>query len=351
MIVKVSGVKRVKARGKLYFYHRKTGQRILAKPNTLAFAAEVERLDGIASKRTAKPGTYLAMAEKFRQSDIWKNLSDLTRRDYNRVISYCCETVRDEDPRDLTKAEAADARDEAAERHGYRFGKLLVQFNRRLWKWAEEYELVDGNPWVISSPARPKDLPDANPPWEPHEIGAVFGHAPIGLARGLALAAMGYRSNDVIAIQWSDYSDGRINYTSSKTNYHALTTVPGFLLPFFEDHPESGPVATTERGAAWKTPNTFTKARRVLVTRLAEKGLCRPDLTTHGLKHTIGRALEETSQDTRTIAAGLQHKSLSMALHYSRRADSRNRSQAVADAFQAWFLENTQKKVENEGED
>ena len=50
MIVRIQGVKKVRSKGRLYFYHRKTGQRIKAAPNTPAFVVEAERLDRMAAE-------------------------------------------------------------------------------------------------------------------------------------------------------------------------------------------------------------------------------------------------------------------------------------------------------------
>jgi len=336
-MVKVRGVKRVKARGKLYFYHRKTGQRIAAPHGTPAFVSEVARLDAMHEDSRAPDGTYLALVERYKRSDGWRDLADVTRRDYERVFNYMSAAALS-DPFAMTGTKAAGIRDTAARRHGARFGKYVVQVNHMLFNFGREYGLTPAeNPWRVKFPARPKRKARANPPWEPAEVAVALLSAPLGLARGLILAAMGFRSNDIVEVEWSHLKDGVISYQNSKTGFEAVATVPAALSAFFEGERPSPFIATNAHGRRWKTANTFTKARRELVEDLAKAGKCRPGLTTHGLKHTLGRAMEEAAADQRTLQAGLQHKSPQMALHYSRRADTRRRSGAVAEALNAWL--------------
>ena len=46
MIVRVRGVKRVRAKGRIYFYHLATRTRVAAAYGTPAFIDEIRRLDG-----------------------------------------------------------------------------------------------------------------------------------------------------------------------------------------------------------------------------------------------------------------------------------------------------------------
>jgi hypothetical protein len=45
MIVRVRGVKKVRSKGKIYYYHRATGTRLLAPPGTVEFLIEIGRLN------------------------------------------------------------------------------------------------------------------------------------------------------------------------------------------------------------------------------------------------------------------------------------------------------------------
>lgn len=44
-IIRLPGIKRVTVKGRRYYYHRGTGKRIIAPPDTPDFVAEIEQLD------------------------------------------------------------------------------------------------------------------------------------------------------------------------------------------------------------------------------------------------------------------------------------------------------------------
>jgi hypothetical protein len=88
MIVRVAGVKRVRAKGRNY-YHRKIGRRINAEPNTAAFIAEVKRLDEAPRQIPDKqPGTGGALVAKYRLSPEYRQLAHRTRSDYEKVFDH-----------------------------------------------------------------------------------------------------------------------------------------------------------------------------------------------------------------------------------------------------------------------
>lgn len=92
MIVRIRGVKRVRSKGRLYFYHQKTGERIKAPPNTTEFVVEVERLDRQARSTRehteAKRGTLGGLIAGYRASPEYIRLADRTRTDYAKVFDY-----------------------------------------------------------------------------------------------------------------------------------------------------------------------------------------------------------------------------------------------------------------------
>ncbi len=55
-------------------------------------------------------------------------------------------------------------------------------------------------------------------------------------------------------------------------------------------------------------------------TGLEEEGKVGPNLTIHGLRHTVGGLLAEAGEDLDTIRRVLGQKTLVMAQHYSERA-------------------------------
>jgi len=91
MIVRVRGVKKVRAKGRVYYYHRKSRVRIRAAPGTLAFVREIARLDAAprpSPERQREPGTLGALFAAYRESPEFARLADRTKSDYQKVFDY-----------------------------------------------------------------------------------------------------------------------------------------------------------------------------------------------------------------------------------------------------------------------
>ncbi len=63
--------------------------------------------------------------------------------------------------------------------------------------------------------------------------------------------------------------------------------------------------------------------------RLEISGQIEPRLTLKGLRHTVATILREMGHDDRTIADYLGQKTLAMAQHYARRADTTRKMPTV----------------------
>lgn len=346
-VYRVKGIKivRVRKAGRAYeyHYHRATGRRIRAEPGTAAYAVEIDRMDREAAQKPAED--FGAMMDAFAGplTPEWSRLSKWTQRDYRRCMDYLA-PMRGTNPRAISPKHALAIRDKAHEAHGYRFGGMVVQFCRRLWNWGIPREFADVNPWDrVELPRRDKARGAANPPWTAQELSIALLTAPQGLARGLALCAMGRDGSDAIRTLWSNLEGGAQD--RGKTGAHGVLSVPDALAPIFEGERASDHVATTQAGKPWKTQNSFTKARREHMEALAKKGLVRSGLTTHGLRKTLATIATEAGADLRAVQAALTHKTLAMSLHYSAEADMTKRNREVMNALssaliQAGFREN-----------
>jgi hypothetical protein len=89
-MVQVHGVNKVRAKGRVYYYHRASGLRLRAEFGTPAFFLELERLNAAPPARTAqsKPGTWGALVAAYRASPEFARLADRTRSDYQKVLDY-----------------------------------------------------------------------------------------------------------------------------------------------------------------------------------------------------------------------------------------------------------------------
>lgn len=335
---RVKGIKIVKVRKNKrtyeYHYHRTTGLRINEEPGTNAYLARVAKLDEMALHPSNKD--IGALFDAFTTSPEWARLADRTKRDYTGVMDYLA-PFRATDPHAIRPKQALQIRDTAHKQKGWRFGAMVVQFCRRLWNWGRPRELVDANPWADVELPRREQTGEANPPWSAQEVAIALMTAPIGLARGLALCAMGRDGADAIRVKWSDLEGDQIE--RGKTGASGAVAIPEILAPIFEGERSSEYVATNMHGNPYKTQNVLTKARREHMKKLAAQGLVRADRTTHGLRKFVAVTVSQGGQDLRTVQTALQHKTLSMALHYDRSADMTERNEAamqtISDALKA----------------
>lgn len=87
MIVRLSGVKKVRAKGRVYYYHRQTNTRLPDDPKSPAFITKLRDLDARIDI-AAGPGTLGGLIKCYRQSPEWTNLAPKTHATYNNVIDY-----------------------------------------------------------------------------------------------------------------------------------------------------------------------------------------------------------------------------------------------------------------------
>jgi hypothetical protein len=87
MIVRIKGINKVRAKGRIYYYHRATGTRLKERPGTTAFAAEIERIR-VAMPDGKRAGTWGALVAAYRASPEYKGLAERTKSDYEKVFNY-----------------------------------------------------------------------------------------------------------------------------------------------------------------------------------------------------------------------------------------------------------------------
>ena len=97
-------------------------------------------------------------------------------------------------------------------------------------------------------------------------------------------------------------------------------------------HHDAITIAATTNGTPWTVTrfnSTFIKA----IAKLTRSSKVDPGLTFHGLRHTCGTLLVEAGFDIDTVRRWLGQKTLSMAIHYSKTADTAEKMQDVIKKF------------------
>jgi integrase len=167
----------------------------------------------------------------------------------------------------------------------------------------------------------PRGAKQANRPWTAAELDTVLEAAPEELRAAIALGAFaGMREGDAISATWACYDGERISYRAEKTNMPVEVRAHARLRAILDATRRRGMLIVLGARGRQFTQNGFQSRFFKLIRALEKAEKIGPDLTFHGLRHTLGTLLAEAGCDPPTIASVLGHKTTAMAEHYSRRA-------------------------------
>jgi hypothetical protein len=187
MIVRVKGVKRVRAKGRIYYYDRQTGKRITSTYGTPEFFEEINGQRNTANARKSLPGTIGALIEAYRASPEFTGLAPRTRADYQKVFDYL-HAIESLPLIQIDEAAVMKFRDRAFAQRKRRFANYVVQVIRLLFGWGKARGFIQRPLGDLALIRRPRSTPKANRAWTPDECAAVLAAATGGISSwGIAL--------------------------------------------------------------------------------------------------------------------------------------------------------------------
>jgi integrase len=329
--MRIRGINRVRSKGTLYLYDRKTGIRLKSDPNDVpAILAELATIRGTAPAETQQDGTLGGLIAAYRASPEFSQLKPRTRSDYDQVFDYWKPLHAMQIERFNRGPFILAMRDRAFRKHKRRFANYCVQVASLLLTWAKPRGWVETNA-AMDAPRlrRPKGMARANRPWTERECATVLAEAPsqlmVPIAIGMFLAP---REQDVIAFPRNAYDGARIKWTAQKNDRKLWLRAHPTLREILDGVKKHATIfCLTSRKTAW-TESGFRASFFKLIRRLVAEGKVAKGLTFHGLRHTLGDRLSDAGCDTRDIAAvlGITEK---QAEHYSKGGDQRKRADAA----------------------
>lgn len=349
----VAGLKPVRSKGKLYWYHRATGLRIKNDPNSAAGLLEISALDKRAAAKSSedRAGSLSEIVKAYQAIDAgragrilpFRKLSDRTRQDYQECLDYIEPVAAQLFPADMKPRHVQKIVDDAADDCGWAFGDKLLSVLRLVINWGAYHELTafEMHPCKeVLAPARDEDADDANRPWTDAERVAVFNEAPLELAIvfGLCLYAqlniahaLDLPPNAVKVIR--DPATGetlrRIRWRRNKNNHPIDVAIEGPLATIIDACPSTGStLAVNSRGDPWTLSGAQT-ARKRLMKKLVDAGKVEPGLTFHGLRSTLGAVAAEAGANDKQIAAAIHDGTSEMGALYSRGAERKRLAEAA----------------------
>jgi integrase len=330
-VFRVKGLKRYRAKGRWYAYHRKTGTRLKAEFGTAGFIAELAEIERKLNTTEALPGTLGLLFSSYRGSPTYADLAPATRQGYARMMNL----LKPLDAMPLVELSSqfiAGLRDRVAAKHGRRQANYVMAVISVACEHGKEHGIVQDNPVKgVKRIKRARGAPAANRPWSIQECRTVLSEIPYQLRLPVALAMFtGLRKGDILALTKGAIRDGRIWRRTNKTGQEVSIPVHpdlASLLATAQQH-DAITIAATTNGTPW-TESGFNSSFIKAMLALKRDGKIGDGLTFHGLRHTVGTLLVEAGFDLDTVRRWLGQKTLAMAIHYSETADTSHRMRDV----------------------
>jgi integrase len=339
-VVRIKGIKRYRApkNGKIYCYHRATGERIDEPFGSAEFFTRLAELDakanGIAAA-AARPNSLEAVILDYKQSDNFKDLAPRTKRDYESVFTFL-HPLWEAPLSSFTTPKLVKLRNKWREMRGRRFVNYVRAVLSIVFEHGKELGIVEYNPAIaVKQVRRARGAELANRPWTLKERKAALAHLPPHIKLPIAIGLFtGIREGDILRLPRSIVKGGCITFTTSKRLVAIDITVLPDLRKAIQEAPKHDAITlcANSRGKPW-TESGFRASWRTERRKLESAGLIEPGLTFHGLRHTVATVLAEAGVSEEDIAAVLGQKTSRMASHYSRTADRSRRSKAAIQKF------------------
>lgn len=331
MILRITGVKQVRSKGRTYFYHRKTNTRLPGTPGSPEFLATLTRLNALGARAHVHSRTLGGLMQAYRASGEFAALAPATRQHYERAFGMLSPNA-DVPLADVTRKALYVLRDKINAAHKRSAANHVIKVLRLLFAWGMKRDLCDENPAAgVDKIRRPRGAPVVNRPWSFAELDTVLAEAPSHLRVPIALAAYtGLREADLVRVNWACYDGRTFQARARKTGTPIWVPVHKRLRAVLDAVPHDTATIVTGKLGGPVAQSTLRDGVFGLLRELREAGRVGPGLSIHGLRHTLGTALAEAGCDPATIAAVLGQATTQMAEHYSRSA---NRKRLAADAM------------------
>jgi integrase len=330
-VLRIKGLKRYRAKGRWYAYHRKTGIRLKAEFGTAEFIAELALIERKLKTANALPGTLGSLLASYRNSPAFTDLARASRDGYGRMMNLL--KPLDAMPLvELSSQFVAGLRDRIAAKHGRRQANYVMAVLSVAFEHGKEHGIVSQNPVKgVKRVKRARDAKSANRPWTLDECRTVINSLPQQLRLPVALGMFtGLRKGDVLALTKAAIRDGRIWRRTNKTGQEVSIPIHPDLSHLLATAPEHDAItiAATTKGTPW-TESGFNSSFIKSMAALKRDEKIGDGLTFHGLRHTVGTLLVEAGYDLDTVRRWLGQKTLAMAIHYSESADTSDRMDQV----------------------
>ncbi|MEM7223008.1 MAG: tyrosine-type recombinase/integrase [Pseudomonadota bacterium] len=315
-------IKRVRAKGRIYWYHQVTKERLPDDSEARARRVLIINKDLTAPKRHVRPGSVSALANQFRQSPAFKALAASTQATYRTYLLVIEDRWGKLAIADIRRKHVLGLRDKYGERPAA--ANMLIKVLGILIDFAIDREERSDNPAKGIKKLKTGPGHKAWPDWAVKRFLAKNA----GMMRLAFLLGLytGQRRSDVLAMRWADYKGGWISVRQIKTGVPLEIPCHTALKEALGETKKVGPmILTTAKGRPFEVGN-FEHHWAKAMTRA---GLDKHGLTFHGLRYTAASLLAEAGCNPKQIAAITGHRSLAMLAKYTSFADQKVQAEAA----------------------
>ena len=336
-------VQAIRAKGIVYYYFRRHGQRwrLPGEPGDPAFNAAYLELLGKTNRepspRSIYPGRLAALIQDYRDSEEFLAHKPKTKRDYARMLDvfgpiehHSADSIRRRHIRELRKTLSGKPRTQ----------KLFTQVASALFNFGIDNEYVSINPaarmkrigkpksYVAWSDAQCATFETSKP--DPHLLTAYM------LGR-----YTGQRRGDVLKMTRTAYDGVSIEVRQEKYDEPLVIPAHRRLRAYLDALPKDALLLVVNANGRPIDETTFSKELRAA---LDAAGLVQ--LHFHGLRHTAGRALAEAGCSSHQIQAVTGHRTLQMVEHYTKAARQKRLASAAITKLEGTGTEQESGKPE-----
>lgn len=320
--VRLMHVNTVRAKGRIYHYHRKTNERLPDDPTERAqrvLAINTDFKKHAPKKGIHQPGSFAHLITSYKSSPEFTKKAEKTRKDYLRYLSFLEGELGPWMVRELDAEVVLDLRDHLAATP--RKADYLVQVMSVLCSYAVKRPRTYNLPFNPCLGLGRIYESEGFLPWPDNVIEAFLETANPEL-RWIALAALylGQRGQDDIAMTWRQYDGRRIEIRQQKTG----TTLSIPLHPIMRELLKVIPrralvIFTTQTGRPWKVDHLRHEIKKV-ATKIGH-----PEYSRHGLRKNAVNNLLEAGCSEKEVES-ITGQSPQTIAHYARRVDQKRLS-------------------------
>ena len=327
--VNVQGIKQVRRGKRIYWYHRKTGER-LPDDEAERIARAIEINGSVDEpRRHAEPGSVGALVEMYLGSPEFRELAPGSQEIYRLYLDTIRGLWGPLPVANIRRRNVLSLRDNKADKPAT--ANMTVKVLRIILAFAMDRELRTDNP---AKGIKALKTGPGHRTWTQSDIDRFLAYAPPDMAMALKLGLYtGQRLGDVLKMSWADYDGTAIRVVQSKTGERLWIPAVAELRKAIAVRPRQ-----TLLILGFKQSTFRDHWRKVML------GAGLDGLTFHGLRYTAAAKLAEAGCDVRQIAAITGHRSRAMLQKYTRGADQKRLASAAITK-----LERTEQKqkVEN----